>query len=1075
MDTATYTADVYISYAGNDPTDEYENSRDFIVKKICDLLEQQNLRAREYKRDVGYKESIEEYMLDIAKADYIILLISEKYLKSDYCMYEAIELLSRNKEGLKEKIFPVLLPDANIFDMDRHISYVDYWTKQFKEGQKKLKGKDPVNYASLFEKNKLFREIAENMDEFLRELSKMCQLSKAMILQNNFQAVVESILKQLSKNQVLATPKAAAMPVTTSDSSTPLPQTLTIGDTQDVTSHLKQATELISKAIGKVTEKVMDSETARKEFIDIHFEEISGEGGISPATLGFIYSLRTDKELYEPYRQSLIISALSLGLIRKYNEKKTRLLLDFATDDDPLLSNRALTGVVLGLLDKENYISDEAKRKLKTLRDNAKIQRGLLAIFLLIGNLEQLQKITEALSQIDYKKFEFFDSVQHWFQPFYEDNPLLKENVADKQLVKILLESKFFIGLDNLRYAFALLTPNLPKENIENIKKAASLDQYILGSIKTDSLREKFLLEAEIAKYVFEFYSYAVKNGDAALVNLIEDKENLRTGYLHKLVLNETTLTLLEASRCYLERKFNEAAATTKKILEDQPNNMDALILEASSHYASGSFEAAIPALEKVRTKGMEEPQLLAMLGDAYFNTKNYDKATDAYHALLSLQDNDAAWISIGRSHQLKENPDQEKALAAYRKVVEKAPDDYRSLLVMGDYYLNQQPPDYAAAMTWYEKAFNQNNSDINLIKAYATCLTNMQDPSIDKSEELFRRWMELEPQNVYPYLALGDCFANHNPPDLEKAFDLYYKGFELDPNNPGLIKFLDRFFEKYSPVELERARKIYEKFIELEPANTMAYIHCGSLFASHRPPDFEEAFRYCFRATEIENKAELIEIALDCAACMDTPPEEKIETLYKKYKELNPNITKPELAFADYHLRKKQPDYAKALNHYEKALTIDPTDQELLVKLGMYYHLLPQPDYETSVGYLNRALAANPEDGRAHFHHGWADLVTGNHASAKLHFEQSFAPGVDEGLVHQNLGHIAMCAGDVQKALEHYRKSIAFFETADAFHTACLSDFPYLEKCGLERKVFEETIEQVVKSANEKDADGGT
>ena len=39
------------------------------------------LHAREYKRDIAYKESIQQFMDDIASADYIVLLISDKYLK----------------------------------------------------------------------------------------------------------------------------------------------------------------------------------------------------------------------------------------------------------------------------------------------------------------------------------------------------------------------------------------------------------------------------------------------------------------------------------------------------------------------------------------------------------------------------------------------------------------------------------------------------------------------------------------------------------------------------------------------------------------------------------------------------------------------------------------------------------------------------------------------------------------------------------------------------------------------------------------------------------------------------------
>ena len=50
-------------------------------QNICAQLDANGLHAREYKRDIAYKESMQQFMDDIASVDYIVLLISDKYPK----------------------------------------------------------------------------------------------------------------------------------------------------------------------------------------------------------------------------------------------------------------------------------------------------------------------------------------------------------------------------------------------------------------------------------------------------------------------------------------------------------------------------------------------------------------------------------------------------------------------------------------------------------------------------------------------------------------------------------------------------------------------------------------------------------------------------------------------------------------------------------------------------------------------------------------------------------------------------------------------------------------------------------
>ena len=79
-------------------------------------------------------------------------------------MYEAVELLARNKQNLKNKIFPVLLADAPIFETDNHLDYVLYWIKKTRRDQKKLAVNRPAKDHEPKKKRSFTGEISENID-----------------------------------------------------------------------------------------------------------------------------------------------------------------------------------------------------------------------------------------------------------------------------------------------------------------------------------------------------------------------------------------------------------------------------------------------------------------------------------------------------------------------------------------------------------------------------------------------------------------------------------------------------------------------------------------------------------------------------------------------------------------------------------------------------------------------------------------------------------------------------------------------------------------------------------------------
>jgi hypothetical protein len=113
----TYENAVFISYAwGN----EYEQ----IVNEIDKALLALGLKIIRDKRDLGYTGSIKEFIECIGRGASIIVVVSDKYLKSPNCMFELVEI-TKNKQ-LNDRIFPVVLADADIYDPVKRLNYVRY-------------------------------------------------------------------------------------------------------------------------------------------------------------------------------------------------------------------------------------------------------------------------------------------------------------------------------------------------------------------------------------------------------------------------------------------------------------------------------------------------------------------------------------------------------------------------------------------------------------------------------------------------------------------------------------------------------------------------------------------------------------------------------------------------------------------------------------------------------------------------------------------------------------------------------------------------------------------------------------
>lgn len=108
--------EVFLSYCWSD---------DIVANEIYDYLKSNiDIELHRDKIDIGTWGCIKEYMQSIPQMDYIILLISDSYLKSANCMYEVLEVL--RYRNYRNKIFPAVI-NTSIYNPITRANYVKYW------------------------------------------------------------------------------------------------------------------------------------------------------------------------------------------------------------------------------------------------------------------------------------------------------------------------------------------------------------------------------------------------------------------------------------------------------------------------------------------------------------------------------------------------------------------------------------------------------------------------------------------------------------------------------------------------------------------------------------------------------------------------------------------------------------------------------------------------------------------------------------------------------------------------------------------------------------------------------------
>lgn len=180
---------IYFSYA-------WKNEKETIIDKLYNSLKKDGFNVIRDKANLEYRGLISGFMKDIGKANIIIVSISDKYLRSRFCMFELYEIYRNcgmSKEAFAKKIFPIREEDINLSDAAVIDEYADYWKAEELEQEAIVKDKSQVTTSEQFAQYDAVQRIARELGNLLNFLSDINSLNIELLSNNDFAELKQSL------------------------------------------------------------------------------------------------------------------------------------------------------------------------------------------------------------------------------------------------------------------------------------------------------------------------------------------------------------------------------------------------------------------------------------------------------------------------------------------------------------------------------------------------------------------------------------------------------------------------------------------------------------------------------------------------------------------------------------------------------------------------------------------------------------------------------------------------------------------------------------------------------------------
>jgi internalin A len=163
--------EIFVSY-------RWGGDSEALVDEIQRWMTERGVLITRDKSEIGYRDSIQQFMQRIGTGKYVIVILGKAYLESRNCMYELTQIAGRPE--FARRVYPIVMPDAEIFDPIARLRYIKHWEDKRAELGAAMKEVGPEHLEGIRDDIDLYEDIRNTIGRITSVLADMNTLTPAM-------------------------------------------------------------------------------------------------------------------------------------------------------------------------------------------------------------------------------------------------------------------------------------------------------------------------------------------------------------------------------------------------------------------------------------------------------------------------------------------------------------------------------------------------------------------------------------------------------------------------------------------------------------------------------------------------------------------------------------------------------------------------------------------------------------------------------------------------------------------------------------------------------------------------------
>jgi tetratricopeptide (TPR) repeat protein len=562
--------------------------------------------------------------------------------------------------------------------------------------------------------------------------------------------------------------------------------------------------------------------------VDQIFKLIWLTGKLTDEHISLIRQINRSEQV-EWHEKCLIVSALTLSVLNYFDQHKLLLLIEFVEKHDNQVYQRALTGLILGLLvyDKRLLLFPETVEKLKKLSlDETIIPEVELILMQLLMAREtdkitrefeeevlpemkkMMPKIEDKLQLNDLTDEEELEGKNPGWKDMIEEVPGLFEKIEKfskmqmeggdvfMSTFQMLKRFDFFNAMSNWFVPFHRDHPEIrnsfsEKEDI-NTRLLESLEKafYICNSDKYSfAINFRAIPDQQRTMIVTNFEAEFAQMKEMASEEQLLDQTLVNNSVFIQYIQDLYRFYKLFPSKHEFDDIFQRRIRINELIFYtrcfERPGFSEKL---ANFHFENDHYYEAIDVYESIMERNGPSNEYFEKIGYCYQKTGRFKKAVE-YYRKAELFDADRMWILKKLGWCCLKLKDYSQALGYFKDASALQPDDISLQMQVGQCYLNLK--DYEESLHQYAKLRFFSPDNMKVLRPIAYCQFVLGKPEL--AVEVYAQILGLT-SNPSAYDLMNAAHVRLCLGQRKEALHLYRQS--LLQSTPGRTELMEAFDE---------------------------------------------------------------------------------------------------------------------------------------------------------------------------------------------------------------------------------------------------------------------------------------